>query len=673
MQIQKIKLRNFRNFKKCDIEFSCDKDKNFTIILGQNTFGKTTLVKAFIWCLYRVNLFDNKILLNSDVATTMTSPENCSVEIELSHKNCSYKITTRELYCINPSGNLSIANKATTTVIKVDGINSYTITSPQKVDEEINNILRSDLKEYFFFDGESNSIDSVSKKKNLTDAVSNILGLAKIEQLKDYFDPNKADSVSIRFQKELIDDSDGLDNYQGTKDNLISKKENLENDRRDISEEIEKLNIQRSEKENILDANSDVTKYQTEKKQLESKINNGKFQKEQDMKNLVKMINTNDAYLKILFGYAYTKFNLSELKNNSSFKSGDSFVGITEAAVDQLIKRGRCICGCEITNGNDAYNHLISAREHMEPHDYGKYIEDFDSSESSNVYNANTIYNNINDSAKSILDLIQEIDDDESRLKSVKKDIEGRIDVGEIQRDIGNIDRQIGQKQKELSHINNDIPSIESQLADINEKIKKSTINNQKNDFTNLCFNYAYYIYKVADKKMKESKTLIKARLQKEVSEIFESMYHGNRGIRINDDFKAETYVVSAGEDKKIDGSTGLGTVVNYSFVAGLMNLAKKAIINGDNDDVTADPELVNETYPLVMDAPFSNTDETHIENICNVLPNYCDQIIMFVMRKDFKYASQSISDKIGKMYELEQISETESIVQEVSQYGFNV
>ena len=65
MQIQKIKLRNFRNFKKCDIEFSCDKDKNFTIILGQNTFGKTTLVKAFIWCLYRVNLFDNKILVRT--------------------------------------------------------------------------------------------------------------------------------------------------------------------------------------------------------------------------------------------------------------------------------------------------------------------------------------------------------------------------------------------------------------------------------------------------------------------------------------------------------------------------------------------------------------------------------------------------------------------------------
>ena len=667
MQIQKIKLSNFRNFKKCEIEFSCDKEKNFTIVLGQNTFGKTTLVKAFIWCLYRTNLFDNKILLNSDVAASMTANEKCSVEIELLHKNCSYKITTRQTYTLNSSGNVSAVDKPYTSIIKVDGINSTTIPS-SKVDEEIDNILRSDLKEYFFFDGESNSIDAITKKSNLTEAVSNILGLSNIKQLKDYFDPNKSDSVTVRLNKDLIHDgSDDLDDLQGQKDQLVAKKEKLEKDKIDIAAEIERLNGQRADKESILDANLDVAQYQSEKKQLESKIFNEKSQKEQDMSNLVKMINTNDAYLKILFANAYLKFNLSKLKDESSFKSGDSYVGITEAAVDQLIKKGKCICGCDIVSGNDAYKHLISAREHMEPHDFGKYIEDFDSGESSNVYNANSTFESIDERAKSILDLIQSIDDDENRLKTVKEHIEGRVDVGEIQKEISTIDRQLGQKQNESDRINkNEIPNIDSQLKALNEKISKSTITNEKNEFINLCLEYSNYIYKIAEKKMMNSKAEIKEKLQEEVSTIFKSMYHGNRGIRINDDFKAETYVVSAGKDQKIDGSTGMGTVVNYSFVAGLMNLAKKAIINGDNDDETVDPELENETFPLVMDAPFSNTDETHIKNICNALPNYCDQIIMFVMKKDFNYASQSIADKIGKMYELEQISETESIVKEV-------
>lgn len=669
MQIQKIKLHNFRNFKDCNIEFSCDKDKNFTIVLGQNTFGKTTLVKSFIWCLYRINLFGDKNLLNKDVANTMNSGSNetCYVEIELSHKDCVYKIKTQEGYRLNSYASLSIEKKAYTSIIKVEGLNAAPIPD-LRVDEEINNILRSDLVEYFFFDGESNSIDTITSKKNLRGAVSNILGLSNIELLKDYFDPSKSDSVTVRLNRELIrDGSDDLDDLQGQRDDLCNKIEQAQKSREKLADEIKRLDKQIEDKNDILDANKDVQQYQKEKKQLESDLNNFKRQKEQDMNNLLKMINTNDAYLKVLFGEAYTKFNISDLKNQSSFKSGESFVGITEAAVDQLIKRGKCICGCEIKTGNDAYNHLINAREHMEPHDFGKYIEDFDSSESSNVYNAKSTFNNINSNTNSILDLIQQIDKDEERIKKVIKFMENRVDTGEIQRDINNISYQKGQMQNQLDRINNhDIPDLKSRLDTIEGKISRSVVNNEKNDFIRECLNYANYIFKLADRKMEKSKNEIKDKLEKEVSTIFKSMYHGNRNIRINDDFKAETYVVSAGKDQKIDGSTGLGTVVNYSFVAGLMNLAKKAIINGDSDDETADPELINEVFPLVMDAPFSNTDEVHIRNICNALPNYCNQIIMFVMEKDFNYASQSIADKIGKKYELQQISETESVVKEV-------
>ena len=62
MEIRSIKLINFRQFKNVEVEFSCDKEKNVTVIVGNNTSGKTTMVKAFIWGLYRINTFDDKIL-----------------------------------------------------------------------------------------------------------------------------------------------------------------------------------------------------------------------------------------------------------------------------------------------------------------------------------------------------------------------------------------------------------------------------------------------------------------------------------------------------------------------------------------------------------------------------------------------------------------------------------
>ena len=67
MLIKKLRMENFRQFKgKTVIEFSTDPTENVTIILGDNTFGKTTLLQAFNWCFYGVVVFPHNpdFLLN---------------------------------------------------------------------------------------------------------------------------------------------------------------------------------------------------------------------------------------------------------------------------------------------------------------------------------------------------------------------------------------------------------------------------------------------------------------------------------------------------------------------------------------------------------------------------------------------------------------------------------
>ena len=96
MIIKKIKLNNFRQFKdEHIIEFSTDKEKNVSVILGSNTCGKTTIVGAFIWCLYGENtLKEPKILLNNIVANNLQaySSKEVSVEVTLQHENNEYII-----------------------------------------------------------------------------------------------------------------------------------------------------------------------------------------------------------------------------------------------------------------------------------------------------------------------------------------------------------------------------------------------------------------------------------------------------------------------------------------------------------------------------------------------------------------------------------------------------
>ena len=71
-----------------------------------------------------------------------------------------------------------------------------------------------------------------------------------------------------------------------------------------------------------------------------------------------------------------------------------------------------------------------------------------------------------------------------------------------------------------------------------------------------------------------------------------------------------------------------------------------------------------NESYPLVMDAPFSNADETHIKNISGVLPEVANQVIMFVMEKDWQYAETVMAARVGKYCKLMKRSESNTMIE---------
>ena len=83
MKFKKIIMTNFMRYKgKNELVFSCDNDKNVTIILGDNTFGKTTIAQAFRWGLYGkvkktnyIKNIDDIVLLNNEVISLMDKGE----------------------------------------------------------------------------------------------------------------------------------------------------------------------------------------------------------------------------------------------------------------------------------------------------------------------------------------------------------------------------------------------------------------------------------------------------------------------------------------------------------------------------------------------------------------------------------------------------------------------
>ena len=78
MKFKSIRMKNFMRYKgENTILFSCDPEKNVTVVLGDNTVGKTTIAQAFRWGLYGAISTDRRksnedyLLLNNDVLAMM--------------------------------------------------------------------------------------------------------------------------------------------------------------------------------------------------------------------------------------------------------------------------------------------------------------------------------------------------------------------------------------------------------------------------------------------------------------------------------------------------------------------------------------------------------------------------------------------------------------------------
>lgn len=464
MLIKNIRIKNFRQYKNVFLEFSTDPHKNLTVILGENGYGKTTLIRAFIWCLYRDGkLFKNPILLNDDVATEMSpgSEEKVVVTIDLVHANTNYRITTTEKYRKDVSGAITVSSKAATSMIRESNPILYNQT-----DVEINKILKQDLKDYFFYDGENNKIEYMSKRKSLKNAVSQMMGIKRLETLKSYFQETGTSGVFGVLNEEYKGSSidlqpirDELDSIKAERDSTLKQADDNEN-------QINLLTERRNEKQAIIDANKDVEEDQKKLKLLVNKVEKNQLNVDSLFNEMINKLNgRNNTFLNSLFAKCFEKFNLESLKSESSFGTEKSLSNISEEAIDQLIRRGYCLCGAEITNENEAYKHLIEAKLHMEPHDFGKYLSNFIDTEKNNNIDSMRRLESTKSSVTDFLDLVDAIEIDQEEIDSIKTNIAGRQDIGEYQIEVDRLNMQISQLVGQNDYIyNTAVPNYEKRI-----------------------------------------------------------------------------------------------------------------------------------------------------------------------------------------------------------------
>lgn len=655
MIIKSLRMENFRQFKgTTKVDFSCDKDQNVTIILGDNTFGKTTLLQAFNWCFYGKVMFDQDpdFLLNMEIAEQMQDGDIQKVEVEITllYDSVEYVISRTQRYtCAGTRVRGESVPTVKVSYKQQDG--QMESVKAVQIKNVINNILPEDLSTYFFFDTER--VNSISTRKDVADAVKGLLGLSTMDNaIKHLGDRSKKSTVigKIYGSMDLNGDAkakEALNRIQTAE----AKRKSIADQLDECTSQIKQYNDRKDQLDTILRNNQETTALQKKKEKLEKQISVERKALESSM----------NAYFKEFSRGSLAFFSQPLLGTASAYLKevnvdDKGITDLTRNTILELIKRGRCLCGAEIIKNNDAYNHLMDEMRYALPESIGTTVRQYRNKLNSFSRSAQSTYESLEQRYQDIYRSKVRIQDWDDELMEISDQIKGKENMDKYEYELSDIKKRLRDLNDKRDRLIRDDGAQKNTIDQYQKLYDSLTAVSGKNKQSLRLIAYAEAIQEWLSTAYKEKEQTIREELEKKVNDIFERMYHGHRRVSIDSRYQVTLLTTVADKDIATGESEGLNRVKNFAFIAGLVSLAKNKIISDGTENGV---NLSSEPYPLVMDAPFSNADETHTANISKVLPEIADQVIMFVMQKDWNYAEPVMRSRVGKEYHLNKISET--------------
>lgn len=634
MLIKKLLLHNFRQYiGDQEIEFSTDREKNVTVLIGVNTSGKTTLIRAFEWILYNKNEFDDKNLLNKNVADSMQVAETQSVwgTLVIEHNGKEYEITRKQIYtCTGSSIRPSVSN-ATIMYLQPDGQTKTQIGSD--FDSNIERILPRALSSYFFFGGER--VGAISSREDIESSVKGLMGLDvlynamahlrsvinKLKKSMDYSGDQKAREI----QQQLA--------------GATQKKQACEDELASVTEQLEYYQAEKEKYAALLRANEETAAAQHRREQLDSVIQGLQSRIEKDKKELVSVFSRN----------SFAFFSLPLLKNvitmlDNASEETESVPEMTAASIDYILKRKVCICGTCISEGSAAERNLLAEKAKQPPESIGSLVRRYREQAMDYISSSDDYYSNIESKFSALRSDQRELGFRIDERAALDESLKGAKDVSALEKEYQNAETRVKDFERQKNSLLESIGACKKDITNYENALVSFGKANQKNAKVSLNIEYTQAVFDWVSEAYKTRESSVRSKLEERVNSNFSLMYHGSRTISIDEKYRVKYIDVTTEE------SDGLKAVKSFAFVSGLVDLAKEALSSDKSKEADIGPQY----YPLVMDAPFSNVDETHIRNISQILPASAEQVIIAVMQKDWEPAADIMNEVVGKSYRIE-------------------
>ena len=667
MKINYIQYHNYRCFLDAKVSFATTDDKNIALVLGVNGSGKTEMLFSFQWVLYG---FDFKSLREKDetpyslnsalyhqLEINPHAPSvDCWAELSFTHNETEYFMRRTERFFRQNSKPSSLMN-VSLSYTKKNGERSNPEKDKIKVEEQLTRIIPKSILEGITFDGERmkklNIVDDSSKKviKNVISLVTNErlfeLCLGEIKDVNNDVsrERNKINKASGNTSAEDLENEIGQlnDNIEDAEAGIVGAEKNLQK----VDAKIEEISLKLAQLE-------DAKLLEQKRKGLEKDL-------ERVQKDFASGI---DLFQKRLVdGYFLVTDQLID-GVKESLETIDVPAGLTVEAVKSIMKRPKCICGCDMSEDiiqklnnllstlppdNISSNILYMANQFDREKKRAKKLlkEAYDSMRKSKdeVAKIKAELAEVSSSlVTSVSENVRELEQERNKLFEQKGRLSDKRD--KHRNELERYSKRLKEAKKELEGASGNQKQIKELIAKgmvldkFKDAIKKIGERNESlslvsiNEYLSRAYNLlsedtGRRIYLCKYNVSKNSKYSLLTYLQRRYSEIRTTWINGGmmktyNDSGLSDDEIHELIVIKASEGK----STGQSKINSLSFA--------KAILEYSNEDRSSDSLKVARDYPFLIDSPFTELSDENLFNVAKYINTFAGQVL--IMADDNSY-----------------------------------
>jgi len=604
------------------------KNKNMTVIHGENGSGKTSILNAFKWCFYGHTNFEtgeSKILNENQIARAK-SGDNLSVRvaIEFEHESKSYTAIREQIYVKQEHLEVTELGGADFQLSWSDDKGDFN-KSPNP-ETHMDQILPEKMQAYFFFDGEKiERLSSARSGSEIAEAIKNLMGIEIVERAANHLLKNVSKAFKSELKKNSAKELANIVEQEQTKQDeaerlstiILEKKRNCI----EMGEEIKAVGAQ-------LEANKDTVKLEERRKEL----------KEEIQKANVRLAEITDQRRILINAKGFLAFvegakNQVQIILDENRKKGQLPSKIRSQFVSDLLEEGACICSRPLTKGDEFYTCVEALKK-----DAGN--EELDGA----VIDTSADMKSMSSARDNLYASLSSFRKEEDALLDKKKVLNGQLDtLGELTKEVEDAialqeRRDSLEKKKDeelknigrLEHESNELIKIIKELVKERERLSKLE---QKSGEIQKKIDLASELGALAQEFHSAASQATRKELSKRVNETFCGIMKKDYWAEINEDYDLQIYKEVAGYGKQLvyEKSTGENQITSLSFIGSLISIAR------ERNREEGRQYFQGGIFPIVMDSPYGQLDDEHKQMVAKYVPELAEQVILMATSSQWK------------------------------------